>query len=114
MHQTQTTHVTPGNNPLKLWYRQPAEQWLEALPVGNGRLGAMIHGGITEEVLQLNEDTLWSGEPYDTNNYEAAQHLDALRQLVFERKYVKADEVARLMQGPRNQAYELLGYLRLT
>ncbi|BCL77685.1 large protein [Ktedonobacteria bacterium brp13] len=114
MHQTQTTHVTPGNNPLKLWYRQPAEQWLEALPVGNGRLGAMIHGGITEEVLQLNEDSLWSGEPYDTNNYAAAQHLEELRQLVFERKYVKAEEVAKLMQGPRNQAYEPLGYLRLT
>ncbi|MFL5652733.1 MAG: glycosyl hydrolase family 95 catalytic domain-containing protein [Ktedonobacteraceae bacterium] len=114
MHQTQPTHVAQSNKPLKLWYRQPAAQWLGALPVGNGHLGAMIHGGITEEVLQLNEDTLWSGEPYDTNNYEAAQHLEELRKLVFARKYVEADEVARRMQGPRNQAYQPPGNLRLT
>jgi alpha-L-fucosidase 2 len=114
MHQTQTTHVARSKQPLTLWYRQPAKQWMEALPVGNGHLGAMIHGGITEEVLQLNEDTLWSGEPYDTNNYEAAQHLAELRKLVFERKYVEAEEVAKRMQGPRNQAYEPLGTLRLT
>ena len=50
---------------LTLWYRRPAEQWVEALPVGNGRLGAMVFGGIERERLQLNEATLWTGGPYD-------------------------------------------------
>ncbi|WP_338246910.1 glycoside hydrolase family 95 protein [Dictyobacter halimunensis] len=114
MNQTRTTSAAERDTPLLLWYRQPASQWLEALPVGNGHLGAMIYGGIKEEVLQLNEDTLWAGEPYDSNNYEAAQHLAELRELVFARKYVEADKVARHMQGPRNQPYEPLGNLRLT
>ena len=53
-----TTHQTP---PLTLWYRKPAQKWVEALPIGNGRLGAMVFGGVENERLQLNEDTLWSG-----------------------------------------------------
>lgn len=56
---------TGGARRLHLWYRQPAHAWLEALPVGNGRLGAMVFGGVWEERLQLNEDTLWSGAPRD-------------------------------------------------
>src|SRR5262245_48449420 len=56
--------------PLALWYRRPAEQWTEALPVGNGRLGAMVFGGVANERLQLNEDTLWAGGPYDPVNPE--------------------------------------------
>src|SRR6218665_1896002 len=51
-----------------LWYRQPAQEWTEALPIGNGRIGAMVFGGIAEERLQLNEDTLWAGGPYDPVN----------------------------------------------
>ena len=54
--------------PLSLWYRQPAAKWTEALPVGNGRIGAMVFGGINQERLQLNEDTLWGGGPYDPVN----------------------------------------------
>lgn len=114
MDQTWTSSATSQNTPLTLWYRQPATQWLEALPVGNGHLGAMMYGGVAEEVLQLNEDTLWAGEPYDSNNYGAAPYLEAVRKLVFARKYVEADEVARHMQGPRNQPYEPLGNLHLT
>src|SRR5215831_11909300 len=57
--------------PLSLWYRRPAGQWVEALAVGNGRLGAMVFGGVERERLQLNEDTLWAGGPYDPNNPEA-------------------------------------------
>lgn len=64
--------VTSGQMPiaenLRLWYRQPAKQWVEALPVGNGRLGAMVFGGVTSERLQLNEDTLWSGGPKNWHN----------------------------------------------
>ena len=58
-------------SPWTLWYRQPAEQWVEALPVGNGRLGAMVHGGTGKERLQLNEDSLWGGGPYDPSRPEA-------------------------------------------
>lgn len=50
-------------NNLTLWYRQPAQAWVEALPLGNGRLGAMVFGGVTDQRVQLNEDTLWSGTP---------------------------------------------------
>jgi alpha-L-fucosidase 2 len=58
----------PPAEPLSLWYRQPARQWVEALAVGNGRLGAMVFGGVTQERIQLNEDTLWAGGPYDPAN----------------------------------------------
>ncbi|GCF11312.1 glycoside hydrolase family 95 protein [Dictyobacter arantiisoli] len=99
---------------MKLWYRQPAAQWVEALPLGNGRLGAMVHGGITEELIQLNEDTLWSGEPHDINNYDAANHLATVRRLVLEeQKYAEADAAIQHMQGPFNQAYQPLGNLRI-
>ena len=55
--------AAPPEGPLSLWYRKPAVQWTEALSLGNGRLGAMVFGGITRERLQLNEDTFWSGSP---------------------------------------------------
>jgi alpha-L-fucosidase 2 len=99
---------------LKLWYRQPASQWMEALPIGNGRLGAMVHGGIEEELLQLNEDTLWSGEPFDTNNADAINHLPTIRRLILqEQNYPAADEVAQRMQGPYTQSYQPLGNLHI-
>src|SRR5262245_40058935 len=59
--------------PLTLWYRRPASRWVEALPIGNGRLGAMVFGGIGSERLQLNEDTLWSGGPKDWDNPKAKE-----------------------------------------
>ncbi|MCS7253445.1 MAG: glycoside hydrolase family 95 protein [Armatimonadota bacterium] len=84
----------------KLWYRQPARNWNEALPLGNGRLGAMVFGGIAKERLQLNEDTMWSGYPYDPTNPDAFRYLDKIRQLVFEGKYREAEQIAdRFMMG---------------
>ena len=68
-----------SNNPLKLWYDQPAEAWVQALPVGNGRFGAMIFGGVAEEHLQLNEDTLWSGAPKDWSTPGAKDMLPEVR-----------------------------------
>ena len=56
-----------------LWYRQPAKEWVEALPVGNGRLGAMVFGGINQERIQLNEDSVWSGQPIERENPEALE-----------------------------------------
>jgi alpha-L-fucosidase 2 len=83
-----------------LWYRQPARNWNEALPLGNGRLGAMVFGGVAKERLQLNEDTMWSGYPYDPTNPDALKHLNEVRQLVFEGKYNEAERIAdQFMMG---------------
>ncbi len=106
----------PPESPWVLWYRQPAREWLEALPVGNGRLGAMVFGGVVRERLQLNEDTFWSGWPRDRNNPEALKHLEEVRQLIREGKYAQADEVADryLLGNPRRlEAYQPVGDLRL-
>jgi len=97
---------------LTLWYRNPADRWTDALPVGNGRLGAMIFGGVASERIALNEDTLWSGAPRDWNNPGAKDHLGVVRNLVIEHQdYHAADQECRKMQGPYNQAYEPLGDL---
>lgn len=109
------THASaqPGSDRL-LWYRKPAEKWTDALPIGNGRLGAMIFGGIPTERLQLNEDTLWSGSPRDWNNPDAKNHLAEVRRLVLQdQDYVAADQVCKKMQGPFNQSYLPLADLRL-
>ncbi|MCB9161024.1 MAG: glycoside hydrolase family 95 protein [Caldilineaceae bacterium] len=96
-----------------LWYEHPARQWVEALPVGNGRLGAMVFGGATEERLQLNEDTLWSGGPRAADNPDAPKILPQVREAVLAGDYVRADALAKQMQGIFNQSYQPLGDLRL-
>ena len=68
----------------RLWYDKPATQWLEALPIGNSHLGAMVYGGIDTEEIQLNEETFWSGSPYSNNSAEAKEHLGEVRQLIFD------------------------------
>jgi alpha-L-fucosidase 2 len=98
---------------LSLWYREPATQWVSALPIGNGRLGAMIYDGVTNELLQLNEATLWSGGPRDWNNPGAQQVLPQVRAAVFAGDFAKADRLCREMQGPYNESYQPLGDLRL-
>ncbi len=109
--------LLPGATPpslLRLWYRQAADKWTDALPIGNGRLGAMVFGGAVKERLQINEDTLWSGSPRDWNNPDAKQHLPVVRKLVLEdRNYVAADAETRKMQGPYNQSYLTLGNIWL-
>ena len=99
-----------------LSYRQPAREWVEALPIGNGRLGGMVFGGVPAERIQLNEDTFWSGGPYDPINGEALQYLPRVRQLVREGRYKEAQDLAdeKLMGRPRHlQAYQPLGDLRI-
>ncbi len=101
---------------LTLWYRQPARVWTEALPIGNGRLGAMIFGGTSDERLQLNEDTLWAGGPYDPVNPDAMAALPEVRQLVFDGKYREASQQVsrRVMAKPLSQMpYETVGDLLL-
>ena len=100
---------------LTLWYAQPAAKWTEALPIGNGRLGAMVYGGIEKEQLQINEDTLWSGGPHDYSNPEAYPHLATVRGLLDKGQYNEAEAEAEKMMGvPIGQmAYQPLGDLFL-
>lgn len=104
--------VTFAQSDMQLWYRQPARNWNEALPVGNGRLGAMIFGGPEKEVIQLNEETLWSGGPVNSNpNPQAQQYLSLIRDALFKEDYESADKLAGKMQGLFTESYEPLGDL---
>jgi alpha-L-fucosidase 2 len=101
---------------LKLWYRQPAEAWTEALPIGNGRLGAMVFGGVARERLQLNEDTLYAGGPYDPSSPQALEALPRVRELINAGKYLEAQNLAEemLMARPiRMPSYQTVGDLEL-
>ncbi len=98
---------------LKLQYNKPAKKWTDALPIGNGRIGAMVFGGVESEHLQLNEDTLWSGFPRDGNNPDAKKLLPEIRQLVKQEKLEEADQLARKMMGPYTQSYLPFGDLFL-
>ncbi|MFC4313543.1 glycoside hydrolase N-terminal domain-containing protein [Steroidobacter flavus] len=112
-----STPAQPPNASNVLWYTRTAQEWVEALPIGNGRIGAMIFGGTGQERLQLNEDTLWGGGPYDPANPEAREALPEVRKLVFAGEYAKATELvnARVMAKPgRQMSYQSVGDLRLT
>lgn len=100
----------PASNQIR--FNEPASKWVEALPVGNGRLGAMVFGGVTTERLQLNEGTLWSGGPKDGTNPKAKEVLPKIREAVFAGKNQEADALAKQMQGPFTQAYMPMGDLR--
>lgn len=95
---------------LRLWYKQPAKNWDEALPIGNGRLGAMIFGRVEQELIQLNEETLWTGGPVNPNpNPEAPKYLPEVRKLLFEGRSGDASKLMRKMQGPNTNMYQPLG-----
>ncbi len=99
---------------LKLWYKHPAREWVEARPVGNGRLGAMVFGGVLKERIQLNENSLWDGHRQDTNNPEALKHLPEVRKLLFAGRNREATDMAGkyLMGNPqRVNSYQTLGDL---
>jgi len=102
---------TPEN---RLWYRQPAAVWTEALPIGNGRMGGMVYGRVADEVVSLNEATLWSGGPVRGDvNPEAKQYLDPLRIALFTENYEEAERLAKKMQGGWSESYLPLGDLHL-
>jgi alpha-L-fucosidase 2 len=97
-----------------LWYTQPAKEWNEALPLGNGRLGAMVFGGVSKEQLQLNEESLWAGLPVDTYPDNFKEHLDEVRRLVLAGKIAEAAELgeARLTKSPTSfRSYQPLADL---
>ena len=74
------------DNTERLWYDKPASIWLEALPIGNSRLGGMVYGGTTTAQLQLNEETFWSGGPHNNNSKTSINYLDQVRNLIFNGK----------------------------
>src|ERR1700693_2490172 len=105
-----------AQDPLTLWYRQPAKLWVEALPAGNGRLGAMVFGGVAHERIQFNEQTVWTGEPHDYAHKGASQYLAQIRELLFAGKQKEAEDLAtrEFMSVPLHQmAYQAFGDLLL-
>ena len=105
----------PKNQSLKLWYRQPAVSWeKDALPVGNGRLGAMVFGNPVHEKIQLNEESIWAGSKINNNNPGALKHLDEFRKAIFKNQFEEASSLAEkyfIGIPPRVRSYQPLGDL---
>lgn len=101
-----------GQQKPAIWYKQPARNWNEALPLGNGRLGVMVFGKVNEELLQLNEATLWSGGPINRNpKPDAPSYLPKVREALFREDYNQAAKLVRNIQGLFTEAYQPLGDL---
>ncbi len=103
-------------NDLLIWFDEPATEWTEAMPIGNGRLGAMVFGGTGLERIQLNEESVWTGGPVERANPEALEYLDDVRALLFEGEYAKGDQLAQgKIMGKRldggSHTYQTLGDL---
>ncbi|KAK8263157.1 hypothetical protein V6Z12_D12G023600 [Gossypium hirsutum] len=101
------------SKPLKVTFSGPAKHWTDAIPIGNGRLGAMVWGGIASETLQLNEDTLWTGVPGDYTNPEAPAALAEVRKLVDNGDYAEATKAAVKLSDHPSDVYQLLGDIKL-
>ena len=102
---------------LKLWYKKPSgNTWENALPIGNGRLGAMIYGNVEKEIIQLNEHTVWSGSPNRNDNPLALDSLAEIRRLIFDGKQKDAEAMANrviISKTSQGQMFEPVGSLRL-
>ena len=98
-----------------LWYSRPASHWLEALPIGNSHLGAMVYGGTDTEEIQLNEETFWSGSPHNNNHAEAAEYLTEVRELIFEGREREAHALLdqHFVKGPHGMRFLPMGSLKL-
>ena len=109
----QKTFQTDNNN--RLWYEHPATCWLEALPLGNSHMAAMVFGGTETEEIQLNEETFWSGKPHNNNSLTARKHLEEVRELILAGKEEEAAEIVgrEFIGGPHGQKYLTLGSLKL-
>jgi len=100
-----------------LWYNEPANKWVEALPVGNGRLGAMVYGDPAKEIIQLNENTIWAGQPNRNDNPNAKEALPVVRKLIFEGKYKEAQDIINekfISKTSQGMPYQTAGNLKLT
>ena len=103
------------DNDQRLWYDHPATVWLEAVPLGNSRMGAMVFGGTDVEEIQLNEETFWSGGPHNNNSTTSLQHLDEVRNLIFDGKEREAENIINkeFVKGPHGMRFLTVGSLRL-
>ena len=103
-------------NTERLWYDRPARIWLEALPIGNGRLGGMIFGGTKTDQIQINEDSFWSGGPHNNNSTTSKDHLEEVRNLIFNGRESDAENIInqQFVKGPHGMKYLSLGSLFLT
>jgi alpha-L-fucosidase 2 len=117
---TFSNDASAPEQPLSLWYRKPAQKWDEALPIGNGRFGAMVFGGVAEERIQFNDDTLFTGKPHDYAHKGAAKFLPEIRKLLFDNKQKDAEALANKefmsinTRGTnRQEAYQPFGDLKL-
>ena len=99
----------------RLWYSRPATSWVEALPIGNSHLGAMVYGDTDTENIQLNEETFWSGSPHNNNSTTALEHLQEVRQLIFDGREKDAHKILDqyFLPGPYGMRYLPLGNVRL-
>src|SRR5574344_1860658 len=99
------------DNDQRLWYDKPATVWLEALPLGNSRMGAMVYGGTEIEEIQLNEETFWSGGPHNNNSKESLQHLTEVRSLIFDGKEKEAEDLINktFVKGPHGMRFLTVG-----
>ena len=99
----------------RLWYDKPASHWLEAVPVGNSHLGAMVYGGTDVEEIQLNEETFWSGEPYANDSKESLEWLPEVRRLIFEGKEKEAEKIMdqHFLPGPHGMRFLPMGSVKL-
>ena len=106
------TRLPQNDNQLRLFYNQPAEEWTDALPVGNGFMGAMVYGTVEKEHIQFNEETLWTGGPHDYSRKGAYKYLGRIRQLLFQGNQKEATDLAQkefLGIPIRQMAYEPFG-----
>ena len=103
------------DNDQRLWYDCPATVWLEALPLGNSRMGAMVYGGTEVEEIQLNEETFWSGGPHNNNSATSLQHLTEVRSLIFDGKEREAENIINreFIKGPHGMRFLTVGSLSL-
>ncbi|MBO4563813.1 MAG: glycoside hydrolase family 95 protein [Bacteroidaceae bacterium] len=111
-----TVKAAPAvDNDQRLWYDKPATVWLEAVPLGNSRMGAMVYGGTTTEEIQLNEETFWSGGPHNNNSTTSLQYLTEVRSLIFDGKEREAENIInrQFIPGPHGMRYLTLGSVKM-
>ena len=100
--------------PMRLWYNQPAQYFEESLPIGNGKLGALVYGGTDDNIIHLNDITLWTGKPVDKDlDKDAHQWIPKIREALFREDYQAADSLQLHVQGPNSQFYQPLGTLHI-
>jgi len=104
-----TGEAPPPQGDLVSWYHQPAGKWIEALPIGNGRLGAMIFGYVDEERVQFNEDTLWTGQPHEYQHEGAVKFLPQIRQLLQEMRAFEAEGKQKEARAKQKEAEDIAG-----